>query len=83
MEKILSDLSEKSAAWADQITGDYDILVELDFIFAKAMLAKEMDAVRPIFNDQRRIRIKGGRHPLLDPKKVVPSPSGWVMISGF
>ena len=72
MEKILSDLSEKSAAWADQITGDYDILVELDFIFAKAMLAKEMDAVRPIFNDQRRIRIKDGRHPLLDPKKVVP-----------
>ena len=72
MEKILSDLSEKAAAWADQITGDYDILVELDFIFAKAMLAKEMDAVRPIFNDQRRIRIKEGRHPLLDPKKVVP-----------
>ena len=72
MEKILSDLSEKSAAWADQITGDYDILVELDFISAKAMLAKEMDAVRPIFNDQRRIRIKDGRHPLLDPKKVVP-----------
>ena len=72
MEKILSDLSEKSAAWADQITGDYDILVELDFIFAKAMLAKEMNAVRPIFNDQRRIRIKDGRHPLLDPKKVVP-----------
>lgn len=72
MEKILSNLSEKAAAWADQITGDYDILVELDFIFAKAMLAKEMDAVRPIFNDQRRIRIKDGRHPLLDPKKVVP-----------
>ena len=72
MEKILSDLSEKAAAWADQITGDYDILVELDFIFAKAMLAKEMDAVRPIFNDRRRIRIKDGRHPLLDPKKVVP-----------
>ncbi len=72
MEKILSDLSEKAAAWADQITGDYDILVELDFIFAKAMLAKDMDAVRPIFNDQRRIRIKDGRHPLLDPKKVVP-----------
>ena len=72
MEKILSDLSEKSAAWADQITGDYDILVELDFIFAKSMLAKEMDAVRPIFNDQRRIRIKDGRHPLLNPKKVVP-----------
>lgn len=72
IEKILSGLSEKAAAWSDQITGDYDILVELDFIFSKAMLAKEMDAVRPVFNDQRRIRIKDGRHPLLDPKKVVP-----------
>ena len=72
IEKILSELSEKTAAYADQISGDYDVLVELGFIFAKAMLAKEMNAVRPVFNDQRRISIKEGRHPLLDPKKVVP-----------
>ena len=72
IEKILSELSEKTAAYADQISGDYDVLVELDFIFAKAILAKEMNAVRPVFNDQRRISIKEGRHPLLDPKKVVP-----------
>lgn len=72
IEKILSELSEKTAAYADQISGDYDVLVELDFIFAKAILAKEMNAVRPVFNDQRRINIKEGRHPLLDPKKVVP-----------
>ena len=72
IEKILSELSEKTAAYADQISGDYDVLVELDFIFAKAILAKEMNAVRPVFIDQRRISIKEGRHPLLDPKKVVP-----------
>ena len=72
IEKILSELSEKTAAYADQISCDYDVLVELDFIFAKAILAKEMNAVRPVFNDQRRISIKEGRHPLLDPKKVVP-----------
>lgn len=72
IEKILSELSEKTAAYADQISGDYDVLVELDFIFAKAILAKEMNAVRPVFNDQRRISIKEGRHPLLNPKKVVP-----------
>ncbi len=72
IEKILSELSEKTATYADQISGDYDVLVELDFIFAKAILAKEMNAVRPVFNDQRRINIKEGRHPLLDPKKVVP-----------
>jgi len=72
IEKILSELSEKTAAYADQISGDYDVLVELDFIFAKAILAKEMNAVRPVFNDQRRISIKEGRHPLLDPKTVVP-----------
>ncbi|MCD8362282.1 MAG: endonuclease MutS2 [Lachnospiraceae bacterium] len=72
IERILSSLSEKTAAWADEIAGDYDLLVELDFIFARAMLAKDMDAVRPVFNDQRRLSIKNGRHPLLDPKKAVP-----------
>ncbi len=72
IERILASLSEKTAAWADEISGDYDLLVELDFIFARAMLAKDMDAVRPVFNDQLRLSIKNGRHPLLDPKKAVP-----------
>lgn len=72
IEKVLAELSEKSAGYMELILDDYKILVNLDFIFAKAMLAKEMKATRPIFNTQGRLHIKDGRHPLLDPKKVVP-----------
>lgn len=72
IEKVLAELSEKSAGYMELILDDYKILVNLDFIFAKAMLAKEMKATRPIFNTQGCLHIKDGRHPLLDPKKVVP-----------
>lgn len=47
-------------------------MTTLDFIFAKAVLAKEQNATVPQFNTEGRIRIRKGRHPLLDPKKVVP-----------
>ena len=72
IEKVLATLSETAAGYMEMISEDYRILVRLDFIFAKAMLAKEMKATRPIFNTKGRIHIKDGRHPLLDPKKVVP-----------
>lgn len=72
IERVLAELSEKAAGYMDFIADDYKLLVQLDFIFAKAMLAKEMKATRPIFNTEGRIHIKDGRHPLLDPKKVVP-----------
>ena len=72
IEKILSVLSEKAAAVAEILAEDYRILVVLDFIFARAMMAKDMKATRPIFNTDRQIHIKDGRHPLLDPKKAVP-----------
>lgn len=54
--------------WLD----NYRILADLDFIFAKANLAKIQNGMAPIFNTEGRIRIRQGRHPLLDPKKVVP-----------
>ncbi len=72
IEKILSVLSEKAAAVTEILTEDYRILTALDFIFARAMMAKDMKATRPIFNTDRQIHIKDGRHPLLDPKKAVP-----------
>ena len=72
IEKVLAVLSEAAAVHMELLTGDYEILVRLDFIFAKAMLAKDMKATRPIFNTEGRIHIKDGRHPLLDPAKVVP-----------
>ncbi len=72
IEKVLAVLSETSAGYMELISDNYRLLVELDFIFARAMLAKDMKATRPIFNTEGRIHIKDGRHPLLDPKKVVP-----------
>lgn len=72
IEKILADLSNLVSEYIPYILEDYRILVELDFIFAKAGLAKDYNGIAPLFNTEGRIRIKKGRHPLLDPKRVVP-----------
>lgn len=72
IHQILLRLSDMVMNNATAIEDDYKVLVELDFIFAKANLAKAYNGVAPIFNDQGYIRIRSGRHPLLDPKKVVP-----------
>lgn len=72
IEAILAELSEQTAEHAVTLESDYRVLVELDFIFAKAELAKECNGVAPLFNTEGRINIRRGRHPLLDPKKVVP-----------
>ncbi len=72
IEVILANLSNLVGEYSEQLAHDYEILVELDFIFAKANLASEYDGVAPTFNEEGRIHIKKGRHPLLDKKKVVP-----------
>lgn len=72
IEIILANLSNLTGAYTKQIAVDYEILTELDFIFAKASLAKSYNGAAPLFNTEGRIHIKKGRHPLLDPKKVVP-----------
>lgn len=72
IDKILADLSNLAAEQSFFIEQDYNVLSELDFIFAKAMLSKKMRGTRPIFPPEGYIEIKKGRHPLIDPKKVVP-----------
>ena len=72
IEHVLEQLSQEAASCTESIAQDYEILTELDFIFAKANLAREMKATCPVFNEKRQILIKEGRHPLLDPSKVVP-----------
>ena len=72
IQVILANLSVECSSHIYELRNDMDILSELDFIFAKANLAKIMKASIPEFNDQRQIHIKKGRHPLLDPNKVVP-----------
>lgn len=69
---ILAELSGRVAENACAIREDYEVLAELDFIFAKAQLAKSYNGVAPVFNEEGKIHIRKGRHPLLDPKKVVP-----------
>lgn len=69
---ILADLSGQVAVHTEVLASDYKILSELDFIFAKAHLAKNHNGVAPIFNERGYINIRKGRHPLLDPNKVVP-----------
>ncbi|MBQ2705582.1 MAG: endonuclease MutS2 [Agathobacter sp.] len=69
---ILAKLSEMVAGYEMALASDYVVLSELDFIFAKAHLAKSYNGVAPEFNENGIINIRKGRHPLLDPKKVVP-----------
>lgn len=72
IQAILAALSEEAAQYVDEIRTDYRTMTDLDFIFARGALALSMNASRPILNTEGRIRIRDGRHPLLDPKKVVP-----------
>ena len=72
IERILAELSAEAAAHRDDINLDYQTLVQLDVIFAKAKLAYRMRAWAPIMNDQGRVDLRKARHPLIDPKVVVP-----------
>ena len=72
IEVILADLSAQAGAYTETLTANQKAMASLDFIFAKASLAMEQNASMPVFNTEHRIRIRQGRHPLLDKKKVVP-----------
>ena len=72
IERILRTLSAQIAPEAAAMSDNPAILAQLDFAFAKGMLAREMFAVEPKINDEGKIKIVRGRHPLIDPEKVVP-----------
>ena len=72
IERILADLSEEVGGIADKLDQNCQILADLDVVFAKAIYAHETKAVMPILNENKRIDIKNGRHPLIDKDKVVP-----------
>lgn len=69
---ILADLSAQAGAYTEILMENQKAMTALDFIFAKASLAMEQNATMPVFNTEHQIRIRQGRHPLLDKKKVVP-----------
>lgn len=72
IERILSELSSEAASYKDVIISNVATLVQLDVIFAKARLGYAMRAWEPEMNDQGIIKLVLARHPLIDPKKVVP-----------
>lgn len=72
IEVILATLSAMAGEHTAELATNFKILTLLDFIFAKANLAIDMSASRPVFNEEHYIHIRKGRHPLLDKKKVVP-----------
>lgn len=72
IQVILADLSAQAAEYSEQIATDYKVLVKLDFIFAKAQLARNWHCTAPVMNTEHYTNIKQGRHPLIDPEKVVP-----------
>ena len=72
IEMILATLSARCGEETEALRDDLDLLTKLDFIFARAQLSRSMNGTQPDFNEEGRILIKKGRHPLLDKKKVVP-----------
>lgn len=72
IEHILEELSLKIAPYISELNNDVSLIGKLDFIFAKADLAKSMEAVCPILNDKKVIDLKKARHPLIEKDRVVP-----------
>lgn len=70
---ILGELTDMVRSQLKFVKKNYAILTTLDFIFAKAELSERMNAAQPIFNTRKLISLKAARHPLLDPKTVVPT----------
>lgn len=72
IEAVLASLSAQTAAYTRELAANQEAMTNLDFVFAKASLAMEQNAAMPLFNTDRQIHIRKGRHPLIDKKQVVP-----------
>ncbi|HML48110.1 MAG TPA: endonuclease MutS2, partial [Clostridia bacterium] len=72
IERILTALSNRIAPEAPLLIANQERMAHLDFLFAKGLLSRQMRGTSPKINTEGRIRIVRGRHPLIDPDKVVP-----------
>ena len=72
IERILAELSAEAAGYQENINQNFEILVGLDVIFARAKLSFQMKAVEPQIREDGKIELKNARHPLIDKKTVVP-----------
>ena len=73
IDRILMEISAQAAVISEALSLNFDTLIHLDFVFAKAKLALDMKAVCPELNQEGKVYIKDGRHPLIDRKKIVPT----------
>ena len=72
IERILAELSAEAGEFAQSIKDSYECALELNLIFAKAQYAYKIKGCPPVLNDKGIINLRAARHPLIDPKKVVP-----------
>ncbi|MCQ2451611.1 MAG: endonuclease MutS2 [Oscillospiraceae bacterium] len=72
IDRILAELSTEAAQHGEDIIRDVGLLVQLDFIFAKAKLSYRLNGCEPELNAEGQMELRSARHPLLDPKKAVP-----------
>lgn len=72
IERILADLSAQAGEHTEALSKNQQLMTTLDFLFAKASLAMEENGSMPVFNTEHHLKLRKGRHPLLDKKKVVP-----------
>lgn len=72
IERILTELTAILAPYADEIREDLNIMGQIDLVFAKAKLSRELNAVMPRLNRNNYVRIVRGRHPLIPADRVVP-----------
>lgn len=72
IERILCELSVQAGDFSQSIKNSYECAVELNLVFAKAQYAYKIKAMPPVLNDSGVINLRSARHPLIDPKKVVP-----------
>lgn len=73
IHRILIELSELAGTYQKEINNNAVALAQLDFLSAKSKLAKKMKATEPVLNQDHVIKLRKARHPLIDPKKVVPN----------
>ena len=73
IDRILGEFTDRVAPDADLYRHNIEVLANLDMIFARAALAREMRAAPPKINEEGRVNLMRARHPLIDPEKVVPS----------
>lgn len=73
IHRILIELSELAGMYQKEIKNNAEALTQLDFLSAKSKLAKAMKATEPVLNQDHVIKLRKARHPLIDPKKVVPN----------